>query len=121
MERCMQPQSIVRRVERLEERVTSLEALPGRIDDLTLQVSQLREEMRGEFSAVRAEMREMGDGLRADMREMAGDLRADMRELDEETKRHMLVLHEEVIARLAILQDGANGRKRVGTPRSRRK
>ena len=49
----MSPQTLVRRVEKLEERVTILEELPARIDDLTLQISQLREEMRGEFSAVR--------------------------------------------------------------------
>jgi hypothetical protein len=52
----MSPQTLARRVEKLEERVTILEELPARIDDLTSQISQLREEMRGEFSAVRGEM-----------------------------------------------------------------
>ncbi len=106
----MQPQTLVRRVERLEARVTSLEEMPARIDDLTLQVSQLREEMRGEFSAVRAEMREA-----------AGELRTEMRELNDETRRHMLVLHEAVIDRLTILEESAAGKQRTGTPRPRRK
>jgi hypothetical protein len=64
-------------------RVTRLEELPGRIDDLTVQVSQLRTEMRDEFSAVRTEMAEQGRTLGMQMR----------------------VLHEDVIGRLATLQE----------------
>jgi hypothetical protein len=63
--------------------VTRLEELPGRIDDLTLQVSQLRTEMRDEFSAIRAEMAEQGRTLGMQMR----------------------VLHEDVIGRLTLLQE----------------
>jgi len=96
MERCMSPQTLVRRVEKLEERVTILEQLPDRIDDLTLQVSQLRDEMRGEFSAVREEMR-------------AGD---------EETRHQMRVLHEDIIARLTLLQEARGARAQ---PAKRRK
>ena len=74
----------------LEHRVTELEQLPARIDDLTSQVSQLRIKMSAEFSAVRAELSELGDRLDTRMR----------------------VLHEDVIARIALLQDGLTPAKR---------
>ena len=51
----MQPQPLEKRVERLEERVTVLEQLPARVDRVALEISQLRVEMRAEFSAVRYE------------------------------------------------------------------
>ena len=82
----MPPQTIESRVTSLERRVTQLEQLPARIDDLTLQVSQLRTEMRGEFSAVRASI-----GERA-------------------TAVEMRVLYEDVISRLALLQEGLSAR-----------
>ena len=52
--------------------MTKLEELPGRIDDLTLQVSQLRTEMRAEFSAVRAEIAERATG--SEMRALHEDV-----------------------------------------------
>ena len=75
----MPPQTLESRIGSLEHRVTTLEELPGRIDDLTLQVSQLRSEMRAEFSAVRADMA---------------------------TGSEMRALHEDVISRIALLQEG---------------
>ena len=72
------------RVQILEETVNELAMLPTRIEALKLQLVQLREEMRGEFSAVRQEIREG----------------------DEETRRYMRVLHEEVLARIATLAEG---------------
>ena len=59
-------------------RVTKLEELPARLDDLGGQLLQLRTEMRAEFSAVR-------DGMRASDERVMGQAR---------------VLHEDVIARL---------------------
>lgn len=97
--------------------MTELEQLPARIGDLTSQVSHLRTEMRGEFSAVRgevaeqltalrAEMAEQGQGiiviLRGEMAEQGKSLRAEIRDLGNQ----MRVLHEDVIARLAQLQEG---------------
>jgi hypothetical protein len=70
--------------------VTRLEQLPARIDDLTLQVSQLRTEMRGEFSAVRGEIAEQGAASAA---------------WDEALGIQMRMLHEDVISRLALLQE----------------
>ncbi len=98
----MPSQALVSRVESLEARVTILEELPARIDDLTSQVSQLRIEMRGEFSAVRTEIAEQvatcTQTLRAEMAGQIGGLAAQMR-----------VLHEDVISRIALLQEGLSG------------
>ena len=78
-----------------------LASLPSRVGALALQIVQLREEMRVEFSAVRAEIR-------------AGDeeTRRLMREGDEETHRYMRVLHEEVIERIATISERRAGKKR---------
>lgn len=78
------------RIESLEHRVTELAQLPGRIDDLTSQISHLRTEMHDEFSAVRGEVSELADRLDTRMR----------------------VLHEDVIARIALLQEGLTPAKR---------
>ena len=123
----MPPQTIESRVERLERRVTELEQLPARIDDLTLQISQLCTEMRDEFSAVRGEMAEQGRGLRAEMAEQGESLRAEMAEQsatiistlrteiadrDEARGTHMRVLYEDVISRIALLQEGLAVRRK---------
>jgi hypothetical protein len=86
----MPPQTLVSKVEDLEHRVTRLEELPARIDDLTSQVSQLRVEMRDEFSAVRTEM---AAGF------AAGEVKTDG--LAVQTR----VLHEDVVARIALLHE----------------
>ena len=85
----------------LEKRVTRLEELPARIEDLTSQVSQLRTEMRAEFSAVRNEMRTEFASVRGQMAEQVGGLATQMR-----------VLHEDVIGRIALLQEGRSAPKR---------
>jgi hypothetical protein len=51
-EDAMSPQALEKRVDRLEERVTTLEQLPGRLDALTFELSQFRIEVRDEFSAL---------------------------------------------------------------------
>ena len=73
------------RVTILAQMVEDLASLPARVTAVELQILQLRQEMRAEFSAVRQE------------------LRAEIRQGDEETRRYMRVLHEDVIARLAAL------------------
>ena len=77
----MPPQTLESRIESLEHRVTELEQLPGKIDALTSQVSQLRTKMDAEFSAVRAEIAERATGS------------------------EMRALHEDVISRIALLQE----------------
>lgn len=54
--------TVLNRVETLERRMTPLVLLPGQIANLTsivanlaVQISQLREELRAEFSAIRAQ------------------------------------------------------------------
>lgn len=90
----MPPQTLESRIESLEYRVTELEQLPGKIDALTWQVSQLRTKVDAEFSAVRAEIAERATGS------------------------EMRALHEDVISRIALLQEGwAPPHK----PRSRKK
>lgn len=110
----MPPQTLVRRVERLEERVTILEQLPARVDALTSQISQLREEMRAEFSAVRTENQAGDEETRRSLREeiRAGDeeTRRVLREADERILNQARVLHEDVVARLALIQEGGDGR-----------
>lgn len=97
----MADRTLTERVEILEKHVHALETLPARVTAVELQVVQLRNEMRVEFSAVRQEMSVMAAGLREEIR--AGD---------EETRRYMRVLHEEVIGRLATIQEGRRGRKK---------
>lgn len=104
----MPAQIVVSRVEDLETRVTMLEQLPARVDDLTSQVSQLRTEMRAEFSDVRAEMGAQFSAVRAEMADQGATLGTQMR-----------VLHEDVIGRLALLQNGYARRK--AKPRGRKK
>lgn len=93
------------------KRVTTLEQLPARIDDLTSQISQLRTQMRAEFSAVRAEM---ATGFAAVRSEVA----AEVAEKTDSLATRMLVLHQDVIAPIALLQEGLS---RPPTRKPRRK
>jgi predicted nucleic acid-binding Zn-ribbon protein len=65
----------------LEQKVETLERLPGQVAALVTQIAQLRVEVRDEFSAIRAEM-------------AAGD---------EETRTLMRILHEDVVERIKRL------------------
>jgi hypothetical protein len=93
----------VERVEILERKVEALETLPARMTRVELQLVQLRDEMRAEFSAIR------GD---ADADVTLSSLRQEIRAGDEETRRYMRRLHEDVIGRLAIIQEGQRPRKK---------
>ena len=92
--------TLTRRVEILERKVERLETLAARMAAVELQILQLRDEMRTEFSAVRRELTSL---FRAELQTNADSLRAEIREGDEETRRFMRVLHEDVIARIAAL------------------
>ena len=98
----MSPQTIESRLETLEQRVTILEQLPARIDGLTLQIVQLREEMHVEFSAVRAELREE---IRAGDEETRRLLREEIRAGDKEVMSHARVLYEDLKATLALIKE----------------
>ena len=86
----MPESALPERVTILEQKVEELTSLPSRVGALELQIVQLRDEMRVEFSAVRAEIREG----------------------DEETRRYMRVLHEEVLSRIATLAESQRPRRR---------
>ena len=79
-----------------------LASLPARLAAVELQIRQLRDEMRGEFSAIRQGLTSL---FRAELVSNTDSLRAEIRDGDEETRRFMRVLHEDVIARIAALGD----------------
>ena len=112
----MPPQTLERRVERLEQRVTVLEQLPARIDGIAVQISQLRDEMHAEFSAVRNEIA-VGDervitALREESR--AGDERVitTLREEIGAVMTQSRVLYEDLKASLLLIQEGLPAHKR---------
>jgi len=94
----MQPQPLERRVERLEARVTVLEQLPARVDELASQISLLRTEMRAEFSAVRDEI-QVGD------EETRRTLRDEIRAGDEETRRRVDARADEIMGQAKTLYE----------------
>ena len=106
-----------------------LEQLPERVTALELQIVQLRNEMRADFSATRAEARagheETRRGLRDEIRtgdeETRRTLQDEIRTGDEETRRvlttdmhelfatnerHIRLLHEDLVGRIAMLAEG---------------
>ena len=97
-------------MERLEQRVNAIEQLPARIDDLGVQILQLREEMSVEFSAVR-------NGISAGDEETRRTLRDEIRAGDErvietlsarieDARRETRVLHEDAIGRIGVIGEG---------------
>ncbi|CAN5871159.1 hypothetical protein BH18ACI5_BH18ACI5_10350 [soil metagenome] len=120
----MPPQTIAIRVQRLEQRMTTLEELPSRMERLELQIVQFRSETRDEFSAVRGEMAAQGASLRREMadqglaiRQEVADQGATLQTQITELAVQMQVLHEDVISRIAQSQEGWSGpppRKRRG-------
>ena len=97
----MPPQTIERRVESLEQRVTVLEQLPARVDHLAVQISQLRDEMRAEFSAVRTQIGAGDERVITTLREEIGAIMIQSR-----------VLYEDLKASLVLIQEGLPARKR---------
>ena len=98
------PRATLARVEILEQKVEQLETLPARMAAVELQILQLRDEMRSEFSAVRRELTGLFRAeLHTNIDSLRAEIRAEIRQGDEETRRYMRVLHEDVIARIAAL------------------
>jgi predicted phage gp36 major capsid-like protein len=80
-----------------------LNDLADRVTSLEVQIVQLGDEMRAEFSATRAELRkEMRDGDDETRRTLREEIRAG----DEETRTLMRVLHEDLVAGIALIQRG---------------
>ena len=98
--------TLAQRVEILEQKVEQLETLPARMAAVELQILQLRDEMRSEFSAVRRELTDLfRTELQTNIDSLRAEIRAEIRQGDEETRRYVRVLHEDVIARIAALSD----------------
>jgi predicted phage gp36 major capsid-like protein len=137
----MAAQTLGTRVDILEERVSRLEQLPARVDALTSQFSQLRDEMRAEFSTFRGQAqaleenvcRTLRDEIRASQENTCRTLRDEICASEENTCRTLRdeiragdarvmdqarVLHEDVVSRLALMQEG---RKAPGSSTRRRK
>ena len=93
----MPPQAIESRVEKLEEHVTNLQELPGRIDALSVQIAQVREDVVAQISATERTLRE------------------DIVSGDERILAKVRVWHEDVVSRLAWLQEGQPGSRRRRT------
>jgi uncharacterized protein YPO0396 len=116
MERIVAAQTLGSRVDSVEQRVTRLEELPARVDAVALQISQLREELHGEFSAVRGEMAAEFFAVRNEI--LAGDeetrrvLGAEIRDGLAEVMNHARVLHEDQKAALALIAEGRRPRGR---------
>lgn len=109
------PETLEPRVVALEQRMTTLEQMPMRVDALTLQVSQSRTEMHDEFSAVRSEMQRDFAAVRSEMQGEFAAVRSEVRDVGTQ----MLVLHEDVISRIALLAEGSSGRRGPGRKRKR--
>jgi hypothetical protein len=97
----MAPQTLATRVERLEERVTTLEQLPARVDALTEQILQFREEVRIEFSATHAKIDALDQRLTRQIDTVERQLSAQMR-----------LLHEDLVSKLALLKEGSSRRSK---------
>ena len=89
------------RVLTLEQQMSELREIPARVSRLESNISQLRAEMRDEFSAIRSEMAAGFGAVREDM----ATFRADMIAGDEETRRHARMLHEDLVGRIALIQE----------------
>jgi hypothetical protein len=99
------------RMQILEENVDELRKLPARIESVGLQIVQLRDDVRVEFSAVRsaaAAFREEFAAFGQEVREEFVAVRQEIRDGDDETRRYMQALHEEVLAKIATLAEGRN-------------
>ena len=108
----MQERSVIERIQVLEQNVAALEELPARVSAVELQIVQLRDEMRVEFSAtrgeLRGEMRAMQEGLRGEISAVHQELVALITHTTEETRRGMRVLHEDLKSTIKTL--GETGR-----------
>ena len=65
----MSAESLAIRMDGLERRVEILEQLPERVTALEVQIVELRDEMRSEFSATRAMIRAGDEGVITTLRE----------------------------------------------------
>jgi|tagenome__1003787_1003787.scaffolds.fasta_scaffold20730889_2 hypothetical protein len=101
----MATQTLAARMDNVEQRIARLEELPARVDALGVQISQLREEMRGDFSAVRDEIRAGDEETRRVLRD---EIRTGLAEVMAQAR----TLHEDQRAALALIAEGRQTRGR---------
>jgi len=121
----MQRHTIAQRMEKLEQRGTALEELPGRMDRLESQFVQLRSEMHDGFSAIQEEVR-AGDEvtrqtlhkeiqvakeetvalLRAEIGASGAEIVTALGLQIEKAMRQSRVLYEDLKADIRLLRDG---------------
>ena len=98
----MQERSVIERIQVLEQNASAFEGLPDRVGAVELQILQLRDETRVEFSAtrgqLRAEMQTMAEGLRREMRAMQDTLRGEIWTMQETLRGEISAVHEELVA-----------------------
>ncbi len=89
----MQPQTLEKRVQRLERRMTLAEKKAAHVAALESQIPQLREEMREGVSAIRSEIE-------------AGD---------KESRGYMRTLYEDTLERIRVMGEGnvTQSRRRI--------
>jgi hypothetical protein len=99
--------------------------LSGRVEDLRTQLLTFRSDTAAEFNAVRGEIAAVREDMRtgfaavreefvAVRSEMAVEftrIRDEIKAGDDETRHQMRILHEDLVARIALLQEGLNGRR----------
>lgn len=83
----MPTQTPIKRVESLEQRVTILEQLPVKVDELALQITHLRMEMHAEFSVIRGEVRASGDQIMSHARTLYEDMTSRLALMEEDRPR----------------------------------
>ena len=115
---------LLNRLEMLEVKVSALEALPARIDALTVQIGEQREALdravsalRGEVVSCREDLRQEIAGVRDELRREITGARDELRQQIADARTHMLVLHEEVLERIKRIGEGKPEQK--GPPRRR--
>ena len=86
----MSPESFSERLLTVEGQVSALQGVPKKVEELTVEVSQRRDETHAALSAIHA---------------VLDAIHIAIREGDEETRRQMRVLDDEVISRIAMLQE----------------
>ena len=132
---------VIRRVEIVEGNAEALGFLPARIDALTIQIVQFREEVRDEVSATRSDLRADVQALRAEaaayidllstrvdslsahvdslsarfdaahIETLRDELHHELRNGDEEIRRCMRVLHELVMARISAIRESRSQKR----------
>jgi hypothetical protein len=122
--RRMPQRSVEERVGILEQKVQDLDSLPARVTALEVQILQLRDEMRGGFSAMGEQMAGLREDLLAQIRlgddGVRADLRGEMRQMREELRGEMHDMRDGLRAEMHEIRDELRVEIRQGDEETRR-